>query len=165
MAPTPVLLLLLLLRAWLLPPAHPYYVSVTEVEYERRTGELGISCKFFTDDLEEALKGAGDGKADLLGGDADRNRKRVEAYLQAHFQLSNAGQPLKLAFLGMEHGIDATWCYLEGSGLQAATELRLRSDCFYEIRKEQVHIFHITVDGNRKSRRIVNPEREFTIRL
>jgi hypothetical protein len=164
MAPTPVFLLLLL-RAWLLPTAHPFYVSVTEVEYERRTGSLGVSCKFFTDDLEEALKGAGDGKVDLFRGDAAQNRKRVEAYLQAHFQLSTAGQPLKLAFLGMEHGIDATWCYLEASGVQAATELRLRSDCFYEIRKEQVHIFHITVDGNRRSRRIVNPEREFSVRF
>ena len=154
---------LLILHTWLSPPVHPYYVSVTEVEFDRKAGTVGVSCKFFTDDLEEALKGGGTGKVDLSKGDRLQNQKRIEAYLQSHFQVSLGTGALALRFLGTEHSPEATWCYLEATGLAKASSVKIMSDCFYEIRKEQVHIFHVTVDGHRKSRRMVNPEKEFSL--
>ena len=154
---------LLILQAWPPPAAHPFYVSVTEVEYDRKAGTMGISCKFFTDDMEEALKGGGTGKVDLSKGDRLQNQKRIEAYLLAHFRISCGNNPVALRFLGTEFGPDATWCYLEATGLPQASSVKIMSDCFYEVRKEQVHIFHITVDGERKSRRMVNPEKEFSL--
>jgi hypothetical protein len=36
--------------------SHPFFVSITEVEYSSKTKELGIATKFFPDDLEEALR-------------------------------------------------------------------------------------------------------------
>jgi hypothetical protein len=154
---------LLILHAWLSPAAHPFYVSVTEVEYDRKAGTMGVSCKFFTDDLEEALKGSGTGKVDLSKGDRLQNQKRIEAYLQAHFRISCGNEPVPLRFLGTEFGPDATWCYLEASGLPKTSSVKIMSDCFYEVRKEQVHIFHLTVDGDRKSRRILNPDKEVSL--
>ena len=35
---------------------HPFYVTVTEIEYSSKNKELGISLKTFPDDLEEALR-------------------------------------------------------------------------------------------------------------
>lgn len=154
---------LLILHAWLMPATHPYYVSVTEIEYDRKAGSMGVSCKFFTDDLEEALKGAAPGKVDLSKGDRMENQKRIAAYVQAHFQVLCGKNPVTLQFIGTEHGPDATWCYLEAMGLPIESSLKVLSDCFYEIRKEQVHIFHVTVDGERKSRRMVNPEKSFSL--
>jgi hypothetical protein len=154
---------LLILHAWLPPAAHPFYVSVTEVEYDRKTGTMGVSCKFFTDDLEEALKGGGTGKVDLSKGDRAQNQKRIEAYLMAHFRIACGNEPVALRYLGTEFSPDATWCYFEAGGIQNGSSVKIMSDCFYEVRKEQVHIFHVTVDGQRKSRRMVNPEKEFIL--
>lgn len=154
---------MLALHAWLSSFAHPYFVSVTEIEYDSKAGSVGVSCKFFTDDLEEALKGGRQTKVDLSKGDRAQNLKKVEAYLQAHFRVSMGASPLSLRFLGMEQEADATWCFLEATGLPAGKSLDLFSDCFYEIRKEQVHIFHVKVDGERRSRRIVNPEKSFRL--
>ena len=154
---------LFVLHAWLPPVVHPFYVSVTEVEYDRKAGSMGISCKFFTDDLEEALKGGGTGKVDLSKGDRVQNQKRIEAYLMAHFRISCGNEPVALRFLGTEFGPDATWCYFEATGIPKGPSVKIISDCFYEVRKEQVHIFHVTVDGERKSRRMVNPEKEFIL--
>lgn len=154
---------LLILHAWLSPDAHPFYVSVTEVEYDRKTGTMGVSCKFFTDDLEEALKGGGTGKVDLSKGDRAQNQKRIEAYLMTHFRIACGNEPVALRYLGTEFSPDATWCYFEAGGIQNGSSVKIMSDCFYEVRKEQVHIFHVTVDGERKSRRMVNPEKEFIL--
>jgi hypothetical protein len=33
----------------------------------------------------------------------------------------------------------------------------------YETKKEQVNLFHITVDGERKSSRLANPENAFSV--
>lgn len=154
---------ILALHAWLSAFAHPYYVSVTEIEYDTKAKAVGVSCKFFTDDMEEALKAGGQSKVDLSRGDRAQNLKRVEAYLQTHFRLSLGASPLSLRFLGMEQEADATWCFLEATGLPPGRSLELYSDCFYDIRKEQVHLFHVKVDGERRSRRIVNPEKSFRL--
>ncbi|MBM3443057.1 MAG: hypothetical protein FJX89_10200 [Bacteroidetes bacterium] len=154
---------MLILQMWILSATHPYYVSVTEIEYDQKAGTMGVSCKFFTDDLEEALKGVSHEKVDLSKGDRKAHQKRIEAYLQAHFQVTCGKAAASLRFIGTEHGPDATWCYLEATGLPSASSLQVLSDCFYEIRKEQVHIFHITVGGERKSRKMVNPEKRFSL--
>jgi hypothetical protein len=35
---------------------HPFYVTVTEIEYSSKNKELGLSIKTFPDDLEETIR-------------------------------------------------------------------------------------------------------------
>ena len=51
-----------MLTAWMLHFAllfssvlHPYYVSVTEIEYDLKRREVGVACKFFIDDREKPI--------------------------------------------------------------------------------------------------------------
>ncbi len=51
------LFLLMAIGLWLTAfSLHPYYMSVTEIEYKPAEKEVQVACKIFTDDLEEALK-------------------------------------------------------------------------------------------------------------
>ena len=140
---------------------HPYYVSVSEVEYISKTQEMGISFKFFTDDLEDALKAESTDKVNLLSGDKAINQKLIEAYVIRHFSIYTDKTPVKLRFLGLEHDKEATWCYVEADNIKAFKNVSIRADFLYATKKEQVNIFHITVNGNRKSRRLVHPDQGF----
>lgn len=140
---------------------HPYYVSVSEVEYISKTQEMGISFKFFTDDLEDALKAESTDKVNLLSGDKAINQKLIEAYVTRHFSIYTDKTPVKLRFLGLEHDKEATWCYVEADNIKAFKNVSIRADFLYATKKEQVNIFHITVNGNRKSRRLVHPDQGF----
>ena len=156
--PAPLLLKGLL---WLTTLVHPYYVSVTEIEYGSRTGTVGMSCKIFTDDLEEALKNLGVRGVDLVKGDSARNARLIESYLRSHLSLSANGKPLDMRFIGYENDPEATWCHFEQTGVSGLRNIRVVSDLLYETRKEQINIFHVTVDGARRSKRLVNPDKDF----
>ena len=45
---------------------HPFFVSVTEIEYLSKEKVLGVSCKVFNDDLETTLKTATVAQVDIL---------------------------------------------------------------------------------------------------
>ena len=146
---------------WIMTSTHPYYVSVIEIEYSSRSGILGMSCKIFTDDLEEALKKGGVKGIDLGRGDSSLNAKWISSYLGRHLALSAGGKPIELRFIGFENDPEATWCYFEKTGVSGLKNLKVTSDILYETRKEQINIFHVTVDGDRKSNRLVNPDLVF----
>jgi hypothetical protein len=146
---------------WLMAHVHPYYVSVTEIEYASRTGTVGLSCKIFTDDLEEALKNRGVAGVDLVKGDSARNARWIESYLRGHLSMSADGRTVELRFIGFENDPEATWCYFEKTGVPGFRNIRVTSDLLYETRKEQINILHVTVDGERRSKRLVNPDKVF----
>jgi hypothetical protein len=92
-------MLMFLLKTFLLPLmifAHPYFVSVTEVEYRSKEKELGLSCKFYTDDLEDALKKFSKENIDLHKGDKNKNKKIISAYIMQHLKISIEDNPVQL---------------------------------------------------------------------
>jgi hypothetical protein len=159
------MMLLWMLRLGLLlsPAFHPYYVSVTEIEYNPQKRELGVACKFFIDDLEEAIRDAGAGKTDLIKGDKTRNTRLLEDYLKAHLGLMTDGRKIDLAFIGYELDQEAIWCFLEAGSIQSFSRLNIRGDMLFELRKDQINLFHATVNGVRKSHRLTLPDRMFSM--
>ncbi len=146
---------------WIMTIGHPYYVSVVEVECSSRNATVGVSCKIFTDDLEEALKKEGVTGLDLVKGDSTRNAQWIASYLRRHFALVAGGKPVELRFIGFENDPEATWCFFEQSEVRDFRSIRVTSDLLYETRREQINILHVTVDGERRSKRLVNPDRVF----
>ena len=55
---------------------HPYYMSVTEFVYNPAEKEVQVSCKIFTDDLEETLRLALKRKVDLLNTSAKKENEQ-----------------------------------------------------------------------------------------
>jgi hypothetical protein len=143
----------------LLVLAHPYYISVTEVEYRSKEKELGLSCKFYTDDFEEALKAFSKEKADLSKGDKSKNQKLISEYIGRHLKISISDKPLQLRFMGFENDQEATWCYFMAENIEPFKNIEIESDLLYEVKNEQVNLVHVTVDGNRKSGKLSHPDK------
>lgn len=136
---------------------HPYYLSVSDLEWNAESKNCEVSIKFFTDDFEEALKQAGT-PCDLLRGKSLENNPRIAAYVEKHLQIRVNGTPIRLKILGYETDSEATWVFLEGASPMPPVKVEIRNDLLYESKKEQVNIMHLKSGDKRKSFRLVNPE-------
>ena len=155
-------LLLLSIFLWSFA-AHPYYVSVTEVEYKPATGEIEIACKVFTDDLELALKESFLQQPDLYSKtQKEKNERFLLAYFEKHLSFSANKKQLKYAFVGSEIQEEACWSYLLIKNVPKLKSLTVFNDLLYHSRKDQINIIHFRVKEKRQSHRLTFPDHTYT---
>ncbi|MGV3586291.1 MAG: DUF6702 family protein [Adhaeribacter sp.] len=148
---------------YLLTFLHPFYVSVTEVNHNQKTKSLEISTKIFFNDLEVALEKQSKTQLDILK-PTDKNRvdQVLNQYLTKHLQLQVNGKPVNLKYLGFEIEQDAAWCYLEVPQVSRIKQIQIENSVLFAEHDSQTNMVHITVNGNRKSTKLDNPESKFT---
>jgi hypothetical protein len=140
---------------------HPYYVSVTELNYNEKDHSLEITAKIFTDDLEKTLEQNYHTKSDLINPkDKSATEKVVSAYLNKNLKILVNGKSVEIKLLGYEIEEDAVWCYLEARAPSVPTQIKIHNSILYDFREDQLNIIHVTVNGERKSHKLQNPESE-----
>ncbi|MGX5819584.1 DUF6702 family protein [Chitinophaga lutea] len=159
----------LLLCKWLvagwMSAVHPFYLSVTEIRFNAPRQTLEVSCRIFSDDLENALKKHNRTNFDII---RPKDRIAVDSmiarYLAGHLTISTDGQIRQLKYLGYKIEEDATWCFLEYTGLPSVKQIGVRNDILYKEHESQSHMIHAIVDRARQSTKIDNPKAvaEFT---
>lgn len=157
----------LILYKWLLlsffatsePVAHPIYVSVTEIEHNAKEKTLEISCKIFTDDFEKALRKVNKQRIDLVNPMLKESmNKIVNEYFQKHLALIVNNVPVKMQFLGFEQQEEGILSFYQVNNVRDVKELAVRNNILFEDQPQQISLLHITVNGNRKSTKLNNPE-------
>jgi SpoU rRNA methylase family enzyme len=137
---------------------HPFYMSVTEIEYRPAQKELQIACKIFMDDLEDALK-AETKKAIKLGDDKLKaaHQQLINQYLQQHLKLVIDGKPVAYEMIGFEKEQEAVWNYLVVKNVAPFKTATVQNDVLYQLRDGQINIIHFKVNGNTQSYRLNAP--------
>ncbi|MDT4870815.1 hypothetical protein FQZ97_1059080 [compost metagenome] len=106
-----------------------------------------------------ALKEEFGGKTDLKKTeDAAQNTRLIGQYFSRHFRISVNGKPVTTDFLGFSIEGEAAWCFLEAKGVSSVQKLEVNDRLLYASFKEQIHIFHLNINGKKKSTKINNPE-------
>jgi hypothetical protein len=143
---------------------HPYYMSVTEFEYKPAEKEVQVSCKIFTDDLEEALKKENKRKVDILNSAAKKeNEQLLNSYLEQHLRLQLDGKPVVLKMIGFEQEGEAVWIYLVTTNTPAFKSAVVFNDLLYSYREDQLNIIHFKNKGERRSHRFTFPNKEVAL--
>ncbi len=138
---------------------HPLYITVTEINQNAKDHTLEISCKIFTNDFETALEKSGIPKVDLS--DAKNKPaadKAIPAYIQKKLLIQVDGKPVQLEYVGFEKETDATWCYFQVNNITAVKKLELTNTILYDVFEQEINIIHVTLNGERKSTRLTNPD-------
>ncbi len=139
--------------------AHPFHVSVTEINQNTAARTLEVQSKFFTDDFEATLKTVYNTKADLT--EAALHEKMdtlVSRYLRSRLQLQINDKPVALQYLGFEQEKEAVYVYLEAVNIAASVQrVTCYSKLLYEQFADQVNIFHVTTAKGKKSTKLDNP--------
>ena len=138
--------------------SHPYYVSVTEIEYNAKEKELGIACKLFIDDFEFTLKNLFNQPVNIYKPtDTARLNKMIETYITKHLMINADGNGLKMVYLGYEIEGEAIWCYFSAAQVPVFKRLDVLNDLLYDYKKEQINMIHVRVNGDKKSHRLTHP--------
>lgn len=144
---------------------HPFFVSVTELEYNPSEKTVEISCKLFTDDLEKTLRTLYPGKIDLLNLQKKAEMTPIlQDYIRKNLKISMNGQAGTMQFLGFEQQQETIVSYLEIPQTAMVQKISIENTLLYSVHPQQMGIVHCIVQGNRKSSRLLNPEShlEFT---
>jgi hypothetical protein len=139
--------------------AHPFYMSVTEINHNAKDRTLEISCKMFTNDFETTLSRFANLKIDLSDPKAKAVAdKYIAAYIEKHLTIKIDGKPVVLQFIGSEKETGATWSYFQVDNIVSVKKMGIVNNLLYEVFDTEINIIHVTVNGNRQSTKLNNPE-------
>jgi len=138
---------------------HPLHLSSTELNYNAKTTTIEISCRIFTDDFEDLLGKKYKIKPDLSSAAKHKDMDLlVNKYMAERFKLAANGKPLRVNYLGFENDKEAVIIYLESDKVKALKKLETTCTVLYDFFDDQINIFHVTFNGNRKSSKLTYPE-------
>lgn len=138
---------------------HPIFVSVTEIELNVPQKMLEISCKLYTDDFEKTLRMHTKEKVDLLNAQVKKQMDvLVNTYIQQHLILLADGKKVALQFVGFEQQEEGIVSFFQAANISSLKKLDITNNLLYEYKTEQLGIIHVTVNGNRKSTKLNNPD-------
>ena len=138
---------------------HPIYASVTEINHNAKDKVLEISCKMFTNDLETTLEKLSNTKVDLSAAkDKKAMDKLIADYIQKHLQLKVDDKPVVLQFVGSEKEAEATWSYFQVNNVTTVKKIDIMNNLLYEYFESEINIMHASVNSNRKSTKLSNPD-------
>lgn len=151
-----------LLHKWLLlgwmTVAHPFFLSVTEINHNAKDKTIEIACKTFTDDLETSIQKTTGVKLDLANPkDSQAVERAIADYIKKHLQLKADGKPLQLEFVGYEKENEAIWSYYQVSNVASVKKIDVHTTVLFEASDKQINLMHVTVNGTRKSTKLDYP--------
>lgn len=137
-------LVFFLLTICLLTNAHPFYVSICQVDFNKKNETLEISVKTFADDLLLGLKNAGVTQVYLGEEKENPNTDQfIFDYLQINLKFKVNGKKVNYLFVGKEMETDVVWSYLEIEGITSLNEIEVECRLLTEVLESQSNIIQI----------------------
>ena len=139
--------------------AHPFYISVTEINHNAKDKTLEISCKVFTDDMEKTLKQNYKTSIDIIKPkDKESLTKMITEYLNNHLKISVDGRAVSFKYIGNETDDSYAYVYLQVDNIATVKKIEIVNSLLYDFIDKEINIMHVVVNGNRKSTKLEYPE-------
>lgn len=140
---------------------HPVYMSVTEINYDVVRKSMGMVCKIFITDFEFVLKKYHKG-VDLLNPSKKKTSDVwIDEYIQKNLKISMNQKRCEFKYLGFEREDDALMVFYESPKINMPKQLVVENTLLYDFKKEQMNIVHVEINGERKSRKLTQPDTHF----
>ena len=138
--------------------AHPFHVSVVEINHNAADKTLEISCKIFTDDFEKILARSYKTKIDLVNPpDKKTMDTLVKKYILSHLSVAVDGKNYGLTYIGFERDNEAIMSYVEADNIATLKKIDINNKLMHDMFTDQVNIIHVIENGNRKSTKLDYP--------
>lgn len=141
--------------------AHPYFISVTDINHNASTKELEISIRIFTDDLENTLKMYTKDKVDLINPlDKSKMDKLVNDYISRNVKIKVNGKDVVMEFAGYEISDASTWSYFEIKNITSVKDISVTNSLLHDYKKEQINILDIKANNKEENTKLDYPNTE-----
>ena len=155
---------ILLAGVFLISWAHPFHMSVVEINHNGQDKTLEISCKIFTDDFEKVLAKNYNTKVDLTN---PSNKavmdSLVKKYIFSHFGMNLNGKPVSMVYVGFETEKEASYAYVEVDNVNAVSKVDIYNNLMYDMFDDQVNIMHVISGGKRESTKLTYPDKQASV--
>lgn len=121
--------------------AQEFHASTTKIEID--AGELRLTSKFFTVDLEKAVGASTSNKSDF-----DNKAKK---YLNDKMILKVNGTPVNLIYNGSQTNDKSTRIYLKAVNISEIREIEMKNSMLIEMFEDQQNLLTFDINGVRKS--------------
>jgi len=139
---------------------HPYHVGSVEINYNSKSKTFEITGRFFLDDLENGLSKK---YAKPLHFNDEKYKAQLNEalknYSAEYFRLKADNKFLKVNYVGYEEDSESVNVFLESETLTSPKKVEAAVSFLYNLFDDQINIVHIIVNGNRKSEKLVYPNR------
>ncbi len=128
--------------------AHPFYVSICQIDYNEETKSLEIAVKIFADDLLLGLENAG--KTKIYLGEKKEDVKADEYifdYLSSQYSFMVNNEKANLTFVGKELDNDVVWTYLEIENIASLNTIDVKCTLLTEVLESQSNIIQVNKNG------------------
>ncbi|MGZ8536963.1 MAG: DUF6702 family protein [Flavisolibacter sp.] len=143
---------------------HPFYVSVTEINLNSVDKTLEISCKMFTEDLEEILEKNNKTILDItVEKDKSAFDKYIPDYVAKNLVITVDGKPVKLTYIGFEREKESVYSYFQVDNISSVKKIDISNSILYDFNENEINIMHVTINGNRKSTKVNFPEKSVSL--
>lgn len=131
---------------------HPFFVSISQIDYNAKYKSLEISMKVFSDDFAACVEKRGGGKLYLhTNKENAQANTQIAQYINENFSIQVNGKVAAMKFIGKEKEDDATWIYLEISNVNKVQSLNISNKLLFECYDSQTNMINVNVNGNKKS--------------
>jgi len=138
---------------------HPFFVSMTDINYNDNTKSLEISVRIFTDDFENALRKYHHEKIDILHpSNQEQMNNYVSDYIQKHLQMRVNDKTAVLNFVGYEQQSESIWTYFEVSKIDKVNKINIVNSLLHDYNTNQINMLHIKVKDKEQSNKLNYPE-------
>jgi len=140
---------------------HPFFVSMTEMDYNAKDKELEVSVRIFTDDFENAIRKYHPGvKVDILHpASQEQMNQFVNDYIQKHLQLKINGAPVQISFAGYEQQSESIWSYFEVKNITGIKKLDVTNSLLHDYNTNQINMMHVKVNDNEQNYKLDYPDK------
>ncbi len=139
---------------------HPFFISMTEVNYNAPSKTLEVSVRIFADDFEKALSASCKCKVDLLNpANKPATDKIVSEYIIKHLVVSVEGKPALLQFQGYQHEDGSMWSYFEVKNVTSVKKIDIKNNLLYEYNTSQINMVHVKANGKEQTDKLEYPDR------
>ncbi len=132
--------------------AHPFYVSICEINHNSETASLEITLKLFTSDLEDCLEK--NGAPNLQIGtkkESEETNEILKTYINESLHIQINEKEVIPIYLGKEVEDEVTWIYLEAKKIKKVESIQIKNSLLFEFEDSQTNIIHIFANDEKKS--------------
>jgi hypothetical protein len=137
---------------------HPLYIAVAQIDYNNSDEFATLLCKTFSDDLERALEKRYPLKQNVETAESRMPAAETADYIKTHLQVTINGKEAKFIFVNFTKEDNTASIRFRIDNIMDIKKVEVTDTIFYELYDKQIHIVYVTVNGNRKSNRMTNPQ-------
>lgn len=147
-----VQLLLISLISLFTTVKHDFHTSITNAEYNAKSGSMEIAMKLFTDDLELTMKNKHHVALNLnSGNELPQADSLIYNYVIDNFSIQSSKKSDRPKYFGKEIENGITFIYLEVHSFPIEKELLVKNTVFFDTFDDQSNIVNIKLNGELES--------------